>query len=237
MGIVKGSRYDLAMLRRMVVGAATLVAVGLLTSAIVMSTLLPGLARRYYLLLPGEVYPVGPAIQLPEEHRRETGDLRYAIVYQASASLPGALAATARPGVRVVPYESIIPRGTTVEESNRASRRLMSESQTAAAVVGLRAAGFPVRVGGEGVRIVGLIPDRPAAAVLRVGDVVLEQDGRSVGTASELIQAVSRRTPGDDVTLRVRRDSTTLELRVRTAPTPGELSRPSIGAYVETVSF
>src|SRR5438874_1712657 len=99
-------------LRRMLAGATALLLLLGIAAALVGTALLPGLARRYYLLLPGAVFPVAPALELPVDRRREVGDLSYAVVYEAEADLPAALAAAARPGVRVVPYEEIIPAGT-----------------------------------------------------------------------------------------------------------------------------
>jgi len=208
-----------------------------LAAVLVASTALPGLAERYYLLLPGEVYPVAAAIELPPERRQEAGDLHYSIVYQAEADLLGALRRSIERGVRVVPYEAVIPRGTSPAESTRLNRRLMSESQTAAAIVALRAAGFHVGDGGDGVRITGTVERRPAHGVLLTDDVVLALDGASVRTANELIEAIRRRSPGDSVSLRVRRGSAELELAVGTVASPTEPARPVVGATIETENY
>lgn len=223
--------------RRAAVGALSALVLLAMVLLLTATTVLPGVARRYYLLLPGAVFPVAPAVQLPPERRQETGDLLYAIVYEAEATLSEALLAAARPGVRVVPYEEVIPAEVTTDESNQLNRRLMAESQTAAAVVALRAAGYPVAVNGQGVRIVEVVPGRPAAATLRPGDVIVAQDGEPVGLAAELIEGIRRRRPGDEVALTVLRDGARVDLRVGTVPSPGDPIRPAVGALVETVGF
>jgi PDZ domain-containing protein len=205
--------------------------------SVVLSALLPGLAPKYYLLLPGEAFPVAPRIQVPADLQRETGRLSFTVVYERAASLPDALVESTRPGVRVVPYERIIPPGQTEEQSSRQARRLMSESQVAAAVVALRAIGYDVAVGGQGVRIVATLPGTPASEALRPDDVVLAIDGRRTGTATELIEAIRRPQPGETLDLRLRREGQETTVRVGTVPAQNEPSRPMVGATVETEGF
>jgi PDZ domain-containing protein len=225
------------MLGRWLVGCATMLTCLLFIGGVVLSSLLPGLAAKYYLLLPGEAFPVAPRIKVPEELRREIGQLSFTVVYERAASLPDALFEATRPGVRVVKYEEIIPPGQTEEQSTQVHRRLMNESQIAATVVALRAAGYEVKVGGHGVRIVATQPGSPAREALRPGDVVLAMDGQRTGTATDLIERIRRRTPGDTVELLVRRDDRDITVRVGTVPSQSEPSRPMVGANVETDGF
>lgn len=209
----------------------------LFTAGVTVSSLLPGLAQRYYLLLPGEAFPVAPRIKVPEELRKETGQLAFTVVYERAASLPDAFVEATRPGVRVVKYEEIIPAGQTEEQSTEQHRRLMNESQVAATVVALRAAGYDVKIGGHGVRIVATQPGSPARESLKPGDVVVAIDGTRTGTSTDLIEEIRRRKPGDTVELRVRRGDEELTLRLGTVPSRSEPSRPMVGANVETEGF
>ena len=70
--------------------------------------------------------------------------------------------------------------------------------------------------GGE---VADLVEDGPAdRAGLVVGDTILSVDGESTPIYSEVVGAISRRRPGDVITLRVRReDATTEEIAVRLA--------------------
>ncbi|HEY3082383.1 MAG TPA: PDZ domain-containing protein [Chloroflexota bacterium] len=224
--------------RRGLIGcSALLLCLAVVTVSVVLTALLPGLASRYYLLLPGEAFPVAPRIRVPDDMRKETGQLSFTVVYERAASLPDALVESTRRGVRVVPYEQIIPPGQTEEQSTRQARRLMNESQVAAAVVAERAAGYEVKVGGEGVRIVTTLPGTPASEALRPGDVVLGIDGQPTGTATDLIEAIRRHQPGETLELRVRRDGKETTIRVGTVPSTSEPSRPMVGATVETEGF
>src|SRR3954471_21290323 len=100
---------------RTVRGAAALVWLLVAVGALAISTVLPGLSSRYYLMLPGAAFPVAPRVVVPEDRRRETGDLSFTVVYEQRADLGSALAAAGRYGVRVAPYEEVIPRGVTEE--------------------------------------------------------------------------------------------------------------------------
>jgi PDZ domain-containing protein len=218
-------------------GAAALVVVAGAVAALAVSTVLPGLASRYYLMLPGAAFPIAARVVVPPERKHEAGDLSFTVVYEQSVDLASALAAAGRHGVRVVPYEEVIPRGTTEEESVVQYRRAMNESHLTAAAVGLRAAGFPVKIVGRGVRVVGAIEGLPARGVLQRGDVIVAHNGTPIGTVQELTDANRRLRPGDEVTLNVRRGDQERIVTLVTAQAPNEPERAVIGINVETEGF
>ncbi len=78
-------------------------------------------------------------------------------------------------------------------------------------------------------RVAGLIPDKPAAAVLQVGDVVLAVGGRSVWASGEVGTAVQKWAPGP-VPFQVRRDGNTLDVQIVPLYSP-EDGRYLVGAY------
>ena len=64
---------------------------------------------------------------------------------------------------------------------------------------------------GGGARIVEVVPGSPASrAGLQVGDVVLAASGRDIRSYDELPALVAERSPGERLTLRLRRDGRTL---------------------------
>ncbi len=72
--------------------------------------------------------------------------------------------------------------------------------------------GLPVRAGAL---VLEVVPRSPAAAAgLRGGDVIVAFDGEPIRSWEDLLVAVSTRTPGEGVRLRVVRGSRTLEVRV-----------------------
>jgi putative serine protease PepD len=75
--------------------------------------------------------------------------------------------------------------------------------------------------GGGGATVGAVSAGSPAArAGLREGDVVTRIDGRRVGSPDALVAAVDAHAPGDEVTLGVRRDDGTRDVRIRLATRP-----------------
>lgn len=74
---------------------------------------------------------------------------------------------------------------------------------------------------GGGAEIVEVVPGSPAfRAGLRAGDVVLAADGRDIRSHDELPALVAERSPGDRLTLRVRRDGRPLTVTVTLGRAP-----------------
>lgn len=74
----------------------------------------------------------------------------------------------------------------------------------------------------RGVLVDAVRPDSPAArAGLRVGDIVTDVDGDATKSASEVLDALTDRKKGDEVTLVAFRSSQRVELRARLDSDPG----------------
>lgn len=74
----------------------------------------------------------------------------------------------------------------------------------------------------RGVLVDAVRPDSPAArAGLRVGDIVTDVDGDATRSASEVLDALTDRKKGDEVTLVAFRSSQRVELRARLDSDPG----------------
>jgi PDZ domain-containing protein len=98
--------------------------------------------------------------------------------------------------------------------------------------VALEQAGYDVGADPQGALVEAVAADVPAARQLEAGDVIVAVDGRPVRTPAQLRTEVSRAEPGDEVSLRVRREGRARRLRVRTVPAPDEPERPVIGIQV-----
>jgi putative serine protease PepD len=98
----------------------------------------------------------------------------------------------------------------------RVAQQLVSGGTVAHAYLGVQLADA---TGGAGVSQVR--GDGPAGdAGLRVGDVVTAIDGKPVGTADALVGAVDGHKPGDEVTLKVRRDGGLRDVNVKLGTRP-----------------
>ena len=97
-----------------------------------------------------------------------------------------------------------------------------------------------------GVKVVRVQNDGPSAGVLQAGDVITAVGGTETMTIEEVVEAVKASTPGDSLSITVRRGSETLALEVtvgeRDVATP-QIARPKIpveklaGLYPNFVTY
>jgi Lon-like protease len=209
----------------------------LMLIAVVIAALVNWIPSGYYLIRPGGTYEIEPRLEIPEEHRQEMGRLAFTAVRVQPGSWVDLVGARLSGMAEIVPAEEVRPQGVSPEQLNEINRRLMQESQSVAAVVGLRAAGYDARVTGQGARVVNLLENMPAADVLQEGDIIVAIDDQPVQTAVEAIELIRRHEIGDQVSLTVLRGGQQLDAMVGTKGSPAEPRRPAIGASISTHLF
>jgi PDZ domain-containing protein len=136
----------------------------------------------------------------------------------------------------IVSRSAIVPPGETDQEAQRRTVEQMDESQLLASAAALKLLGYDVPVTRSGVRIVGVIPDAPAAALLKRGDVILSADGVSVTRHEDFKAQVTRHKVGDDVRLVIKRGDESVSVTTKTIGRPENPSDPIIGVSIEDVS-
>lgn len=78
--------------------------------------------------------------------------------------------------------------------------------------------------------VTAIVPDSPAeAADVRVGDVITAVDNQAILNGDELLNQMAAKTPGDTVTLMLRRGEETLLKTAVLAPNPDDASRGYLG--------
>lgn len=91
------------------------------------------------------------------------------------------------------------------DETRQITQFQMDQSQDTAVLVALQYLGYELVPQVEGAFVITLVPDSPAAEALRLGDLVVAVDGDPIDESSDLADAISGRSPGDEVTLSIRR--------------------------------
>jgi PDZ domain-containing protein len=147
------------------------------------------------------------------------------------ASRLGTLLAALRTDRDHVPVGPVLPQGVDPREYAESQREVFQESRHLAAAAAARAAGLPVRVSGSGVRVVEVLPDSPAAGVLRTGDIIVTVDGQPVDDAGELRDLVQARAAGSRLRLELEGGR---RVTVPSARLPGVSGGVGIGVAVET---
>lgn len=101
-----------------------------------------------------------------------------------------------------------------------------------AAAIALEKAGLGQGVVRLGARIAAVVEQAPASGVLKPGDVVVAAGGEAVRRLDDLVRAVSRITPGEQLPLTVRRDGQELELAVGTMAAPEDAGKARLGVHL-----
>lgn len=216
--------------------------IALLVGVLVIAPL--GAASPFFLITPGGTYEIGtrpradgpPRLTIPEEHRKPMGRMAFTAVYEQEATWAEVVHARLAGEAEIVPAVYIRPPGTTQEQINQTNARLIDESKPVAAVVGLRAAGFPVEITGQGARVESILGGMPADGVLQVGDIITMVDGTPISTTDSLIRAITAHPIGDQVALSVHRGDDDLSLQLTTARAP-DANRAIIGVTISTYLF
>lgn len=143
------------------------------------------------------------------------------------------LAISVLAGDQVMPISAVIPRGQDPEEFFEEQQRIFQESQMIAAGAAARAAGMDVAITGTGVRVVGIVPNSPAAGVLEEGDVVVAVNDQPIDVTTGLQDAIRSRPAGTRFTLTVERGGAKREVEIRSTSLPRS-EGAVIGVFIET---
>lgn len=158
---------------------------------------------------------------------RSAGQLRLVTVgVQPNTDLLSALRAWFDGDEAVVPRELIYPPGQSEEEVNQQNEADFRASQSSAETSALRELGFPVSV-----RVTRVLPDRPAAAALKAGDVIDTVDGQQVTSRQRLVELITAKPAGSALAIGYTRDGTKATATIKTVS--GDGNTPQIGVEVE----
>lgn len=105
----------------------------------------------------------------------------------------------------------------------------MAQSQEIGAAVALKELGYRVAIKSPGTVIADVNPDGPSAGKLRAGDTIAAVDGHPTPSLPALRGQITKHSPGQSVSLTVRRNGTVRTVRVKTAADPQDKRRSVIG--------
>ncbi len=96
--------------------------------------------------------------------------------------------------------QQLILGDNTVEESRERNLQLMTSSKDVAVAVALEVLGYDT-IEEVGVIIAEVVPDTAADGVVVVGDILVSIDGVAIVSASEVVDLIGVKAPGDEITL------------------------------------
>jgi PDZ domain-containing protein len=206
------------------------VALGALLLLVLTAVILYLVPSNDYLLLPDTAHPVAPLVSVQGgRNPKDAGGIYFVDVFERRASVFESLFPWVHSGSTLVPAKAIVPPGVSDQAVIQADRRAMTLSQQIAAAVALRHLGYKVVARPGGVVVAQLESTSQAKGTVELGDVILQVNGVSTATVEELRNEMAKVRPGQTVTLRIRRGTKTLTVRVKTMPDPLDRRRAIIG--------
>lgn len=158
----------------------------------------------YYAVAPGSARQVNDVIRVPKDRAfPPRGEILMATVSVRRVRAVDAVAGWLDSDTDVVPEEQILG-STPRKQYSRQNRELMDDSKQTASVVALRQLGFPVNEHGTGALVSAVERGSPADGRLAPGEVIVSVDGRSTPLASQAVDAIRARKPGETARLEVK---------------------------------
>ena len=183
-----------------------------------------------FLLLPDPAHPVAPLVSVQGgKEPTGPGGIYFVDVVERRASMLERLFPGLRDGSTLVPANLIVPPGVSDAQQRQADQEEMSTSQRVAAAVALKKLGYDVVAKPDGVIVDAVELGAPAAAKLHPTDVIVSVNGRPTMTIDALRRELSKVTPGDSVTLGIRRAGKPLTIAVRTVADPLQPKHALVG--------
>jgi Lon-like protease len=164
-----------------------------------------------------------------------TGSLDFTTVSvtraQTNVSLAQAVEAYFADDTAVVPRSFVYRQGESAKDAKEAGQAQLASSKDSSRVAALRAAGYTV----PEVPTIGSIgAGASAKGKLQVGDTIRTVDGRGTPTAQDVVEAVGRLEPGDEVTIGYTRDGEEKSVVIVTRPDATNKELPRIGVMLRS---
>lgn len=188
-----------------------------------------------YIFLPDRARPVEPLVKVAGHHPKPgAGGIYYVDIRLRKATLLEKLFPQARDGGELVPARYIQAPGQSDKQRHQADLRQMSLSQTIAAAVALRAAGYKVVAHPTGALVDATAPGLPAAGRIQPTDVIVSIDGSPVRTPGDLRRLIHSHPVGATLRVGVRRGSDLRQVTVKSVADPHQGGAPIVGVSVES---
>ncbi|MBV9270391.1 MAG: PDZ domain-containing protein, partial [Candidatus Eremiobacteraeota bacterium] len=200
-------------------------------AAAVLAAALVLLPTPYSLILPGRAVDLRDVVTVSGRSHDASYLAMTDVTFVPRVRLLGLVEAL-QPGAHIVKSDQVVPDGQDAIEYEDAMREAMSESQSIAAAVAERAAGFKVPLPRGRLMVVYFSASAPSKSVLRFGDMILSVNGQPTPARANVQRALSRTRPGAKAQVRVLRRGGAVTLAVPTIDYDG---RPALGVYLTSI--
>lgn len=185
----------------------------------------------YALMFPGQAVDLASVVHV-EGHPAPEGALYLTDVRFAQHVSALQLLAALAPGVQIIRADDLVRQSTTAVEYEGVQREAMSESQSIAAFVAERAAGYRVPVPQSRVLALLFTKWSPARGVLHPLDMLVSINGHPVASNTDVDRVMAAIKPGEAARMAVFRHGVE---RILTVPTVQRKGRANFGVYMTTI--
>ena len=140
-------------------------------------------------------------------------------------------------GHEILRSTELFPTGVGEGDFFRRQRDVFRESRILAAAAAADEAGMEVTIDGGGAVVNDVVPDAPAAGVLRRGDVIIEVDGEPIRLTVDLQQAIRSQPVGTTFDVVFERNGRRIEREIKSTILSGTGGVPGIGVIITTRDF
>lgn len=182
----------------------------------------------FYVSKPGMAKELGPIIEV-ENGYEEEGKFMLTTIRMGKANIYTYLMANFSDYQEIYPLEAIRSEEETEEEYNVRQLHLMASSKLAAIEVAYKKAGMPIDYEFNGVYVLNVVEDMPAAGKLEPGDRIFRVDGKEFSSSEQFIEYVGGKKAGDEITLTFMRRDKENEVVVQVQPFADDPSRVGVG--------
>lgn len=189
----------------------------------------------YYIYTPGSADPLTSIVEVEGGYDSE-GEMHLVTVSGGQATPLSYLLAKMFAYHDIYPIEQVRPEGVSEEEYLQAQLQMMESSQEASVVVAYEAAGKEVTLDYQGVYVVAVDEDMPAAGKLQMADRIIGIDGRDINEADDLIDYINDKQEGDLVTIEFIRDDVQMEVDVELARFKDQALADRVGLGIHLVT-
>ncbi|QGH34411.1 PDZ domain-containing protein [Gracilibacillus salitolerans] len=187
----------------------------------------------FYIHKPGHADPLNPVVEVAGASESE-GDMHLVTIQGGRATPFQYMLALWRDYYDILPIEDVLLDGMTDEEYRQMQLMMMESSQEASTVVAYEAAKKEINIDYEGVYVVSVVEDMPADGILQSADEIIEIDGHTINEADDLIDYVTTKDVGDNISLTIRRNDETFETSIALEALEALNGQPGIGIQLVT---
>lgn len=141
------------------------------------------------------------------------------------------------PRVDLLDRDVVRPPGVSQEQITRSNLQAMDESIDTAIYVALERLGYDVTFVGEGVEVLQVVDDTPAAGVIEVGDRFDVIDGVTITTSDEAAALIRSHAIGDTIVLTGTRGEQPLSVEITLGAHPDVEGAPMVGVVFDTLNL